>query len=465
MFSKLNKFFSSVKLAIFLFIAIAAVSMIGTFINQGNTMAQYKIIYGAKVFAILYWLGFLNIYNSWYFIGLAALLVINLLAASANMLPRTLRAVFGPYPSFKETVEKKNPKAVYESFESKKDIAGITAVLNGVFGRPLKESVPSETDGKGKELYYSKNSIFRFAPYIAHLSIIIIIIGVLLTVKYGFRSYTNIKVGEKTNVSYLLKNNKPIKLPFTVRLDKYETKYYPDGIPKSYISKISIINKKHIAVLTKEIKVNHPLTYNGITIYQASYGHYKPSAVRLLVLNLKNRGYKKAIDAQPDTFYNLKNNNIRFKFIPVLHPKKFEIPFLIHIYNNKNKNNFQELKFNILPYKNHGQKVPLVFAKYKNIVFLYNGIKTYYYSGVEITKNSYTSVVWIGSIILIIALFFSFFFNQQETWVRLMPKKEEKGAETGIEILSIPRKKFPSFYKNFDKKAANIKNKLNLTLR
>ena len=89
---------------------------------------------------------------------------------------------------------------------------------------------------------------------------------------------------------------------------------------------------------------------------------------------------------------------------------------------------------------------------------MYNGIKTYYYSGVEITKNSYTSVVWIGSIILIIALFFSFFFNQQETWVRLMPKKEGTGA--GIEILSIPRKKFPSFYKNFDKKAANIKNKL-----
>lgn len=455
MFSKLNRFFSSVKLAIFLFIAIAAVSMLGTFINQGNTMAQYKIIYGAKVFAILYWLGFLNIYNSWYFVGLAALLVINLLAASANALPRTVRAVFGPYPSFKETMEKKNPKAAYESFESKKDISGIASVLKGVFGTPLEESDASETEGK--ELYYSKNSIFRFSPYIAHLSVIIIITGVLLTVKYGFRSYTNIKVGEKTNISYLLKSNKPIKLPFTIRLDKYETKYYPDGTPKSYISKISII-RRHTRVLTKEIKVNHPLTYGGLTIYQASYGHYKPTAIGFLILNLKNRGYKKAIDAAPGTFYSLKKYNMRFKLVSILNPKKFEIPFFIALYNNKNKNNFQKLKFSILPVKNHNQKVPLIFAKYKNIVFLYNGVKTYYYSGVEITKNSYTSVVWVGSIILIIALFFSFFFNQEETWVRLIPKKDGKGA--GIEIISIPRKKFPSFYGKFGKKAANIKNKL-----
>ena len=455
MFSKLNKFFSSVKLAIFLFIAIAVVSMIGTVIDQGDTMAQYKIIYGAKVFAILYWLGFLNIYNSWYFIGLGGLLIINLLVASANIFPRTLRAVFGPYPSFKEKMDKKSPKAIYESFESKKDIAGIVSVLNGAFGSPFRKSESAETGGK--ELYYSKNSIFRFSPYIAHLSVIIIIIGVLLTVTYGFRSYNDIKVGEKTNVSYLLKNNKPIKLPFTVRLDKYETKYYPDGIPKSYISKISIIDKRHVSVLTKEIKVNHPLTYNGITIYQASYGHYKPTAIRFLIVNLKNSGYKKIINAQPETFYNLKKENIRFKFVPIKNPKKFEIPFFIALYNNKNKSDFQKLNFSILPVKNHN-KVPLVFAKYKNTAFLYDGIKTYYYSGFEITKNSYTSVVWIGSIILIIALFFSFFFNQEETWVRLIPKKE--GKETGIEILSIPRKKFPSFYKKFDKKVANIKSKL-----
>ena len=160
--------------------------MVGTFINQGDTASQYRTIFGPQAYHVLYWLGFLNIYGSWYFIGLAALLAVNLVTASANIFPHTLKAVFGPYPSFKEMMDKKSPKAVYEVVESKKNAGETKKVLSEKFGRPF-----SETEN---ELYYSKNSIFRFSPYIAHLSVIIIIIGVILNVKYGFRSYTNIKV-------------------------------------------------------------------------------------------------------------------------------------------------------------------------------------------------------------------------------------------------------------------------------
>ena len=442
MLSKLNKFFSSVKLAIFLFIAIAAFSMVGTFINQGDTASQYRTIFGPQAYHVLYWLGFLNIYGSWYFIGLAALLVINLVTASVNIFPHTLKAVFGPYPSFKEMMDKKSPKAVYEVVESKKNAGETKKVLNEKFGKPFSET---ET-----ELYYSKNSIFRFSPYIAHLSVIIIIIGVILNVKYGFRSYTNIKVGEKTNVSYSTKNQKPIKLPFTIKLDDYRTEYYKDGIPKSYISKISII-KNHVRVAEKNIEVNHPFTYGGITIYQASYGHYKPTAAKLLIVSLKNRKSEKVVYAEFGKLYDAGINNIKFRFIPYKHPKKDEIPFYIRLSNKK-----RILKFNVLPYKN--KSMPLIFAKYRDVVFLYNGVKNYYYSGVEITKNAYTSVIWFGSIMLIAALFFSFFFNHGETWVKLSDSKD--GKKTRVEILAVPKKKFESFYKNFNKKIAGIKKDL-----
>ena len=441
MLSKLNKFFSSVKLAIFLFIAIAAFSMVGTFINQGDTASQYRTIFGPQAYHVLYWLGFLNIYGSWYFIGLSALLVINLVTASVNIFPHTLKAVFGPYPSFKEMMDKKSPKAVYEVVESKKNAGETKKVLNEKFGKPF-----SETEN---ELYYSKNSIFRFSPYIAHLSVIIIIIGVILNVKYGFRSYTNIKVGEKTDVSYSTKNQKPVKLPFTIRLDDYRTEYYKDGIPKSYISKISII-KNHVSVAEKNIEVNHPFTYGGITIYQASYGHYKPTAAKLLIVSLKNRKSEKVVYAEFGKLYDAGINNIKFRFIPYKHPGKDEIPFYIELSNKR------ILKFNVLPYKN--KSMPLIFAKYHDVVFLYNGVKNYYYSGVEITKNAYTSVVWFGSIMLIAALFFSFFFNHGETWVKLSDSKD--GKKTRVEILAVPKKKFESFYKNFNKKIAGIKKDL-----
>ncbi len=442
MLSKLNNFFSSVKLAIFVLIAIGSVSMIGTFIDQGNTMSRYKIIYGAKVFSVLYWLGFLNVYDSWYFILLAALLILSLIMASVNMFPRTIKSVFGPYPSFKEITDKKNPKAIYKSFESGKGIKEITKVLNERLGKPIID--------KTDELYYSKNSILRFSPYIAHLSIVIIVIGILLNARYGFRSYTNIKVNERTNISYLLKNNKPIKLPFVIRLDKYETEYYPDGITKAYVSTISIINGEHINVLTKDIKVNHPLTYDGITVYQASYGHYKPTAAKILILNLKDSKYKKVVYAQFGKFYDTGIGNVKFKFVPYKNPKRGEIPFFIKLGNKR--------ILNFIPLSLKSYKTTLILAKYDDMAFLYEGVKNYYYSGFEITKNSYVGIIWIGSIILIISMFFSFFFNQREVWVRLTNLKD--GKKFKVEILAVPKKKFESFYKNFDKKTDLIKKAL-----
>ncbi|MDA8158126.1 MAG: hypothetical protein M0034_02945, partial [Deltaproteobacteria bacterium] len=63
-----------------------------------------------------------------------------------------------------------------------------------------------------------------------------------------------------------------------------------------------------------------------------------------------------------------------------------------------------------------------------------------------------------GSIMLIAALFFSFFFNHGETWVKLSDSKD--GKKTRVEILAVPKKKFESFYKNFNKKIAGIKKDL-----
>ena len=455
MLSKLNKFFSSVKLAIFLLISIAVLSMVGTFINQGETTAQYKAVLGEKAFLVLYWLGFLNIYGSWYFIALAALLAVNLIVASANTFPRTLRAVFGPCASFDEIAGKKSPKAAYESFASKKNPDEIAAALNSSFGNPGAAASDTAVAGTGaRALYYSKNGIFRFSPYIAHLSVLIILAGVMLNVKYGFRSYTNINVGEKTDVSYMMNGSKTVKLPFTVRLDRYRTEYYPNGTPKAYISTVGII-ENHVRVLTRNIMVNHPLAYDGITIYQASYGHYKPNEYGILTVDLKNTKYKKMIFVRTGKYYDSGINGIKFKLAKS--PAGNENPYYIGIDNGK--------AVNFIVYRIKNRNFPFIVAKYKNAAFVFTPeAKTYYYSGLEITRNSYTPVIWFGSIMLVAALFFSFFFNHKEIWVKISPAESGKENKTGdknrIEIIGVPRKKFESFYRYFNEKTAAVKRKL-----
>ena len=57
-----------------------------------------------------------------------------------------------------------------------------------------------------------------------------------------------------------------------VRCDKFEVSFYDTGAPKEFRSDLAIIDKGR-EVLKDSIIVNDPLTYEGITFYQANYGN------------------------------------------------------------------------------------------------------------------------------------------------------------------------------------------------
>ena len=62
-----------------------------------------------------------------------------------------------------------------------------------------------------------------------------------------------------------------IMLPFQIRCDDFEASFYDTGAPKEYRSDLTIIDKGQ-EVLKQSIRVNDPLSYQGVTFYQASYG-------------------------------------------------------------------------------------------------------------------------------------------------------------------------------------------------
>ncbi len=464
--SKLKKFFSSIKLAMVLFVLISAVSVIGTIIDQGDPLVVYKMMYGPFVFKILYYLGFLNIYHSWYFIALGGLFTVNLIVCSLDRIPKTFKIIFNPDISFPNIPsngikENESKKTKYYNFNSLKSPNEISSISKRIFSRKFGKH-REKSGGKQFELYFSKNGIFRLSPYAVHLGIIVIIAGVILNIAYGFRSYVNIDEGLATRYSYLPsdknRNGKQIKLPFKIRLDRYATKYYKDGMPKAYISKLSIIKKRKV-IMTKSIRVNHPLAYDGLTIYQASYGHYLPSAARLVLINLTNMKSavfnKHTVFAEPGTLYDTGINGLKFKFDFYKKPGTNGIPFYISIY--KNKKRLRNINFLENRRITGARKFPLVFAVYKKrLIFIFAGVKEYYYSGLEIAKNSYTWIIWTGSIIMIISLFFSFYFNHKTIRVKIYPSESGKG--TSVEILAGSHKKMVSYYKKIDETINEFKN-------
>jgi len=80
------KFFSSVKLAIWLLAIIAVVSLIGTFIAQNEEPAFYITRYGQYGYSALLKTGLTNLYGSWWFILLLISLSLNLTVCLLNRL-------------------------------------------------------------------------------------------------------------------------------------------------------------------------------------------------------------------------------------------------------------------------------------------------------------------------------------------------------------------------------------------
>lgn len=58
---------------------------------------------------------------------------------------------------------------------------------------------------------------------------------------------------------------------FEVRLDDFKVVYGEDSLPRDFVSTVTIIEEGE-EVLTEDIRVNDPLEYQGVKIYQSTYG-------------------------------------------------------------------------------------------------------------------------------------------------------------------------------------------------
>lgn len=97
---------------------------------------------------------------------------------------------------------------------------------------------------------------------LVHLSLPFIGLGAFLGNVYGFQYQTALPVGGVYQVG---EGN------VSIRLDSFETQYYPDGSVSDWISRVTLFQGDE-KVATRSIKVNEPFTYQGIRMYQAFYG-------------------------------------------------------------------------------------------------------------------------------------------------------------------------------------------------
>ena len=294
-------FFSSMRFAVALLSLLGIASVIGTVLQQNQLQTDYLVKFGPFWTRIFDFLGLYDVYASAWFVVIMMFLVVS----TSLCLIRNVPPFWREMKSFREKIKEKSLAAMRHSSLLDVNIAPEVAKryleVQGFQGKTINRE-------DGSVLIAAKKGTMNKWGYIfAHIALIVICLGGLidsnLLLKLGmltgrivpdnqavyakdfkpesilgaanlsFRGNVSISEGQSADVVFLNADNGMLvqDLPFEVKLKKFHIDFYNTGMPRDFASDIEVTDKATGKKLERTIRVNHPLTLHGITIYQASF--------------------------------------------------------------------------------------------------------------------------------------------------------------------------------------------------
>ena len=441
---KIWDFFCSLKLTIITLLLLAVVSIIGTVIQQNAQPTEYIREYGQSTYRLFVKLQFVDMYHSWWFVGLLSMFCINLICCSIKNFPRAWKFFKEPavVPSA-GILKGAGNRLDATSKESPQQLAErLSAVLKKEFSRPKQ----TEVDGK-LYLFAQKGIYSRLGAYVTHLSILIVIGGAIIGNIWGYKAFVNITEGTSVDEVWPRFGNQPIKLGFQVRCDNFDVSYYPGTMrPKDYNSDLVVIDNG-VEVLKKRIEVNDPLTYKGLTFYQSSYGNAGDAVFKLRVTDnaTGQTGEYTATEGQsvvlPGGYSfavtNFAENDRQFGPAIQMHVNAPDgapgRPFVV--------------------WQNYPQFDVKRGGKFSFAMLSFNQPQ---FTGLQVAKDPGVWVVWLGCFLMVFGSLTAFFISHKRIWVCL----EDAGGKTNITVAANAHRNQPGFSLAFDE----LKQKLEATI-
>ena len=417
------KFFSSVRLTIILLIILAVTSIFGTVIPQQETAMDFIQRLNPGLVNLLNSLQLFDMYHSVWFRLFTFLLAINLIICSMNRFPATWKLFqYIPRADRSKPFEKLPPNRSFTLHGSLKD-AG-TQVIKIIKVRYQNIRI-KELHGT-TFIYGEAGKYSVFGVYLVHLSVLLILTGAIIGSLFGFKAYVNILEGESVDSVVLRKSfrHEHQKLPFRVHCEKFSVDFYDNGTPKEFRSDLSfMINGDHVQ--KGNLFVNHPVSFKGITFYQASYGVLSGNRAQLRIskngMDSDNPTMEveigKAISL-PDGSGQYILSEIRDDFM------RLGTAALITIQPVEGK----EMKFWIFKdYERLKKILPDIFEKYPKFnpssyspyTFYLTDVESRYYTGLQVNKDPGVSLVYAGFVVIMIGLFITFFMSYRRVWIRV----------------------------------------------
>jgi cytochrome c biogenesis protein len=422
------KFFASLKLTIFVLISVAAISVVGTVVEQNQPLETYLMAYGEGWAKFIVYANLNNMYHTWWYNGLILTLALNIVVCTFERFPVKWKALINHKPT------KFDSKTVGR-FGNRRSVtvdAGFDDTVERV-GKLLKKNKYKRYNFGANEseafIYGWRGVIGRFGSDITHISLLLILFGALIGGTYGYKDFKVVYTGDTIQIP---------DVDYHLRLDKFWIDYYDSGQIQQYNSILTVVEDGK-DVLTKQIWVNEPLDYKGVRFYQSTWGNAwnRVESASIAMIGKDSEMLFSKMDIKweeltpiPDTDYNVKLIGFSADFaydersnqVFSKSPDPENPAIQIEVYRG------EKLLATPWIFINYPGIFPAIPDSDEDIVFgAYRGVL---YSGLSLNKDPGVNIVWLGCTIMILGFFFTFFIYYRRLWVYV--RKVEGGTEVTL---------------------------------
>jgi cytochrome c biogenesis protein len=428
-------YLSSVKLTLVLLILIVVTAIVGTIIPHESDNQIYVR------------LQLNDVYHSYWYMALLVLFCINLCLCSIKNIPVMIKSLKMSESKLTEL----NKLPFYKRID-------LEAKDSGMFANSLLYSFTRKLFYKLKysesnnHYYFERGRISRFGPMITHASIIVIVIGGLIVSMTEFKGNIRLPEGGVVDVP---------NSDFKVQAEDFRVEFYPNSeTPKDYVTKLSVIDKGE-TVLTKDVRVNHPLKYKGISFLQSDYGFVNTLGIKI---NKKVSGTSEAKslgEFKIDEGQTIDVSGTDLKVTLKSYIPDFVIDEEHNVHNRSSEPRNPAILLELTDGKSLKEQMWL-FLRFPGLMnskqsdYMMEFISIYppmkYYTGLQVRRNPGMEIVWTGSLMIICGLLLSFYTSHKRLWMRI-------SSDSGKNILEIGGRSYKS-RSDFDRESSIIAKQL-----
>jgi cytochrome c biogenesis protein len=262
---RLITIFASVKLTVTLISLIAASVLIGAWCPQESQAGQEKIIeqFGETMALNLIQWGVADIFHSPWFLMLIGLLTLNMVACSCQRVFPKVRLLKLPMPFLGAKEIERMP--YHATADYAKDFDNVVTAFR------RRGYIVRRQDNK---LTAEFGKFAKLAATVEHIGLLTLLLGVTITSWTGFSGFKPVRLGD--DLSFGKSEHSKLwigKLPsWKVHVDATRREDYESGDAKQWYSDLSVVSPNGKILSKQQISVNNPLLYEGVDVYQSSWG-------------------------------------------------------------------------------------------------------------------------------------------------------------------------------------------------